>query len=218
MSDSPQPDTLVVSRENAELWQRSAALLDRMLGDPSVAPAAEDLIKKVNPNAVFPNRVSRESLLAPANEAIERHRTETAAQIAAAEARAQALEDKIAAREAKEADLATQAETAALERRINDVRSKRGFSEEKMQEVLARMREQNNPDVDAAAAWVSESIPKPLPASGHDYLPSQVDVYGGITDAENKAWDGLRTDPQRWQTQELRNIVKDPEFLRLGNQ
>jgi hypothetical protein len=201
------PNFVTMSREQADLMQRAAGLVDRMLGDPSVAPQAEEIIKKVNPNAVFPNRASREALLAPVNEMVTQVRTETAAQIEAANARAAAIEAKWAAREEKESAAAAAAEQAALEQRVLAIQTKRGFSQETMDKVLARMRDQNNPDVESAAAFVAESIPKPLPASGHDYLPSQVDVYGGITE-----------NPTGWQTQELRNIVRDPEFLRLGQQ
>jgi hypothetical protein len=217
VSDAPL-DHVTVPRETAELWQRSVALIDRMLGDPAVAPQAEDLIKRVNPNAVFPARASREALMAPVNEAVEKVRADTDARVKAAEESAAAIQARLDAREAREAEAAAAAETNALQTRLTEIQSRRGFSEETMQKVLARMREQNNPDVDAAAAWVAEGIPKPLPASGYDFLPSQVDVYGGITDSANKAWDGLRENPSGWQTQELRNIVKDPEFLRLGQQ
>ena len=217
MSDSP-PDTITVPRATAELWQKAAGLVDKMLGDPSTAPEAEALISKVNPQAVFPARASREALLAPVNAAVEKVRTEITGQLTAAEERAAKLQERLDARDAREAEQAAKAQETALETQLKSIQSRRGFSDETMQAVLTRMREQNNPDVDAAAAWVAETIPKPLPASGHDYLPSQVNVYGGITDQENKAWDGLRENPTGWQTQELRNIVRDPEFLRLGNQ
>jgi hypothetical protein len=83
-----------------------------------------------------------------------------------------------------------------------------------MDRVMSRMREKNNPDVEAAAAWVVESAPKPPPATGYDYLPSTVDPYG--TASGDKAWEGLHKDPQQWMTAELRAIVRDPEFARMG--
>ena len=212
----PDPNMVAVPRSQFDLMQRSTALLDQMLGGPDAA-AAEDLVKKHNPHAVFPNRANREALLAPVNEAIERVRAETRAEVEAAKAEAKAVSDKWAAREAAEAEAAQQRQTAAITDQINAVKSKRGFSDDMMGKVLDRMRTQNSPDVEAAAAWVAESIPKPLPASGHDYLPSQVDVFGS-SDPANEAWKQLHDNPSGWQTQELRNIVKDPEFLRLGNQ
>ena len=81
-----------------------------------------------------------------------------------------------------------------------------------------RQGKRSDHGVDAAAAWVAESIPKPLPTSGHDYLPSTVDVFGSsATDPATTAWKGLHENAQQWQTEELRAIVRDPEFLRLGN-
>jgi hypothetical protein len=87
-----------------------------------------------------------------------------------------------------------------------------------MSNVMDRMREQNNPDVDAAAAWVAESIPKPAPATGHDFLPSGVDPLG--LNANKDFFDGLMdTGPKGadlWLDKTLRSIASDPEFARLG--
>jgi DNA anti-recombination protein RmuC len=212
------PNLVTINRRDAELWQKSTALLDKMLGDPTTAPAAEDLIKKLNPQAVFPGRASREALLAPMLGEVEKVRTENKAEIEAANARATALQERLDARDAREAEAAQKAQEASLTAQLQSIQSRRGFSEETMQKVLDRMREQNNPDVDAAAAWVAESIPKPLPATGHDYLPSTVDVYGSASDPTGTMWETLHQNPSKWQTDQLRAIVKDPEFLRLGNQ
>jgi hypothetical protein len=212
------PNTVQVPRAQAELWQRSAALLDRMLGDPVDAPTVEAVIAKHNPQATFPAKAAREAIVTPLMGEVEKTRVALEARLEAeATARAE-LQARLDARDTREAEAAQRDHDAALTRQIEQIKAKRGFSDEAMDRVLARMRETNNPDVDSAAAWVAETIPKPLPVTGHDYLPSQVDVYGGITDDANKAWDGLREDPTKWQTQELRSIVRDPEFLRLGQQ
>ena len=215
---APPADTVTVSRSQADLWQRAAGLVDKLLGDPALAPDAEALISRANPQAVFPARASREALMAPVKGEIERIRAESKAELEAALARTAALETKLTERETREAAAAQAQSDAQMLAQLKAVQSKRGFSEEKMQEVLTRMKEQNNPDADAAAAWVAESIPKPLPAAGHDFLPSTVDVYGSSEDPATTAWKGLHENPTGWQTQELRNIVKDPEFLRLGQQ
>lgn len=217
MSDTA-PDTVAVPRSQFELMQRSTALLDQMLGDPTHAPIVEPVVKALNPHAVFPAAKNREALMAPVKGEIERIRAESKAELEAALARTAALETKLTERETREAAAAQAQSDAQMLAQLKAIQSKRGFSEEKMQEVLTRMKEQNNPDADAAAAWVAESIPKPLPAAGHDFLPSTVDVYGSSEDPATTAWKGLHENPTGWQTQELRNIVKDPEFLRLGQQ
>ena len=218
MSEPTDPNTVQVLRSQADLWQRSTALLDRMLGDPVDAPAVEAIIAKHNPQAQFPARAAREAITTPLMGEVDKVRAETAAQLETERTARTELQARLDKREADELAAAQRAQDSALTDQINAIKTRRGFSDETMERVLNRMRETNNPDVDSAAAWVAESIPKPLPATGHDYLPSQVDVYGGITDDANKAWDGLRQDPTKWQTQELRDIVRDPEFLRLGQQ
>lgn len=220
MSDSitPDPNVVTVPRSQAELWQRSTALLDRMLGDPVDAPAVEAIIAKHNPAATFPGRAAREAIVNPLMEAVDKRAAEIQAKLDAEAAARTELQAKWDARETAEAEARQKAQETALTNRLTEIQTKRGFSDETMQKVLERMRENNNPDVDAAAAWVAESIPKPLPTSGHDYLPSTVDVYGSSEDPATTAWKGLHENAQKWQTDELRAIVRDPEFLRLGNQ
>ena len=72
----------------------------------------------------------------------------------------------------------------------------------------------HNGVVEAAAAWVAESVPKPAPAAGYDYLPSTVDPFG--TASKDETWAALHKSPDQWLTAELRSIVRDPEFTRLG--
>ena len=218
MSDStPDPNMVTVSRADVELWQKSTHLLNRMLGDPVDAPVLEKIVEKHNPQAVFPGRAAREAIVTPLMSAVDQRAAELQAKLDAESEARTALQARVDARDEAEAQAKAKAEESALENRIKSIQSKRGFSDEVMTRVLDRMREQNNPDVDAAAAWVAESIPKPLPASGNDFLPSTVDVYGSsASDVKETAWKNLHENPTQWQTNELRSIVKDPEFLRLG--
>jgi hypothetical protein len=217
MSETVDPNTVTVSRADVELWQKSTLLLNKMLGDPVDAPLVEKIVEKHNPQAVFPGRAAREAIVTPLMSAVDQKASELQAKLDAESAARGALEQKWNDREAAEAEQRAKAEETALQTRIESIQAKRGFSDETMKRVLDRMREQNNPDVDAAAAWVAETIPKPLPASGHDFLPSTVDVYGSsASDPKETAWKNLHENPTQWQTNELRSIVKDPEFLRLG--
>jgi hypothetical protein len=190
-----------------DIRNRSAALLQQLLADPRTAPQAEELVAKINPTATFPMRDAREAVIAPVMGELEKER-----------ARVAALEAKWAAKEEAEAAAASRRAEDALMARLDRVKAKRGFSDEMMSNVMDRMREQNNPDVDAAAAWVAESIPKPAPATGHDFLPSGVDPLG--LNANKDFFDGLMdTGPKGadlWLDKTLRSIASDPEFARLG--
>ena len=186
-----------------DIEKRGAYLLNQLLGDPRTAEEAEKLVAKINPNAQFPMRDRREALIAPVMTELEKER-----------ARVAALEAKWAARETADAEAAQRRAEDELLARVENVKAKRGFSDEMMTKVMDRMRANNNPDVDAAAAWVAESVPKAGPATGHDFLPTTVDPFG-TTSGEEK-WQSLHKDPDRWLTSELRSIAKDPEFARLG--
>lgn len=200
MSDS----IINVPRDQHDLHVRSASLLSQLLADPRTAEDAERLVQTINPEAKFPARERREAILAPVMDELSKER----------KAR-EALEAKMAAREEREAEAERNSKEQAILDRLNAVKAKRGFSDEMMEKVISRMREQNNPDVDAAAAYVSESIPKAPPATPYaDLLPSNVDPYGSVSGDER--WAALHKDPNRWLSDEIRAIAKDPEFARLG--
>lgn len=201
MSDNP--DLVSVSRGQYDLASRSAELLSKMLGDPRTAAQAEELVSRINPAATFPQRDMRNAILQPVE-----------ARLAAERTAREALEAKWNAREAKEAEAATLADQNAMMSRINAVKAKRGFSDEAMEQVIQRMRDNNNPDVEAAAAYVADSLPKPGPATGHDYLGGSVDVFG--SQSETDQWKGLTANPDKWLTNELRTIARDPDFARMG--
>lgn len=190
-----------------DLANKSVTLLNRLLADPSTAVEAEKLIEKINPSADFPMRRAREAVLAPVMSELEKER-----------ARVAALEEKWASREKADAEATQRRAEDEMLSRIEKVKARRGFSDDMMATVLQRMRDQNNPDVEAAAAWVAESVPKKAPAAGHDFLPSNVDPLGLSTHTD--FYEGLMdTGPQgadRWLDKTLRGIVRDPEFARMG--
>lgn len=197
-------ETISVPTADWELASRAHSLLNTLLTRPDTAPSVEDAIAKANPSAKFPGREAREAQYAPVLSEIEKERGERVK-----------LQERLDARDVAEAEAKQKHQEDDLLARMSSIKSKRGFSDEMMDKVVARMRDKNNPDIDAAAAWVSESVPKPGPVVGHDFLPSTVDAFG--TASKDKAWEGLHTNPDKWQTDELRAIVRDPEFLALGN-
>jgi len=204
MSDH-DPNTVVVTREQFDIGSRAAHLLNQMLGNPKHAPAAEAIIADLNPNAKFPGRAVREAAYAPVNAALEEER-----------AARKKLEDRLNAREAADQAAADARAEADIESRITAVKRQHGFSDEAMEKVIGRMRERNNPDIESAAAFVANTMPRATPAIGNDGLPRNVDNYGFGTG--DKAWEGLHKNPDRWLADEIRATVNDPEFLRLGNQ
>lgn len=185
---------------------RSAQLLQSMLADPRTAEEAERLVAVINPEAKFPGRERREAITKPVMDSLAVER-----------AAREALQARLDARDAAEAEAARSRQEDQMMQTLNAVKHKRGFNDETMDRVIARMRQENNPDVEAAAAWVAESIPRPAPAtSNYDLLGGQVDPLGMNTQVDH--FKGIQENPQQWQTDMLRSIARDPEFARLGNQ
>lgn len=191
------------SQEELDTHHRAATLLQSMLADPRTAEKAEELVMQINPTAKFPMRERREALTAPIMGELEKKQKAL-----------DALEARLTARDERDAAEAAKRQEDSLLSRIDTVKRQRGFSDEMMDRVMQRMRDNNNPDVEAAAAFVSESIPKQAPATGYDFLPQQVDAFGSGSGTDQ--WKALHANPDGWLTSELRSIAKDPEFARLG--
>ena len=63
-------------------------------------------------------------------------------------------------------------ENADFTQAIKDAQNRYRLTDEGMQAAFQRMKDQNNPDVEAAAAWVSSNISKAEPVSGSSYTPN----------------------------------------------
>ena len=63
-------------------------------------------------------------------------------------------------------------ENADFTQAIKDAQTRYRLTDEGMQAAFQRMKDQNNPDVEAAAAWVSSNISKAEPVSGSSYTPN----------------------------------------------
>jgi hypothetical protein len=192
-------ETVTLPKAQAETQYAAAALLDKLLRDPKTARVTEDQIRQVNPNATFPGRDLAESYVAPA-----------VAEAAAARAEAKAAREEL---EKDRAERAEATQIAKLEGRLEAARKKYGWADDTIaQQVLKRMQEQNSPDVDAAAAWVNESLPKPPPVNrgNTDYLPQTVDLYG--SQSRDKQFEKLHDKPWSYFDDEVRSVLNDPSL------
>jgi hypothetical protein len=78
-----------------------------------------------------------------------------------------------------------------------------------MEKVFSRMKEKNNPDVEAAAAWVTDHEPKQSPLTNSSYSPAGMDVFGSSSgdkefeEINKHAFDG------KWFDKEVRSINED---------
>jgi len=197
MSGTVNPDHVAVPRATHDLQSRAAGLLDTLLRNPKTARDAAKLVREVNPDAQFPTLDLAESYAAPLRAEIDETRK-------VAQAATKALEEFQAKQAEKE-------QVADLTTRLTKAREKYGFDDAKAEEVLKRMRDQNNPDLEAAAAYVYDQTPKPpptTPRTSDNYLPSKVDLYGSVS--RDEQWKKLHDNPQQFFDDEVRAVLNDP--------
>lgn len=82
-------------------------------------------------------------------------------------------------------------EDADFTQQIKDAQNRYHLTEAGMQAAFDRMKAQNNPDVESAAAWVASNIEKASPVSGSGYTP--VNPFG--INAPEPHYELLNKDP-----------------------
>jgi hypothetical protein len=204
-ADTATGDNVPVPRGQYNLGVAALKVLDGLLTAPDSRPTVEKLIKEKFPDAKFADSDLFDSRSKPLRDQIE---AESAARKALEQQitdmkkvdqdRLDAIEaDKKAAKEKEfESDIAS---------RLDAVKKKYGFQQEALEAVWKRMQEKNNPDVEAAAAFVSETTRKPPPLTGPNYLPQQLNVYGSHEKVD--AYEQLHRDPWGYFDGQVRDIV-----------
>ena len=182
----------------AEAQARADALVRDLLSDPELGAQVRAKAKAKFPEA---NLEFPEDRFEPAMAPLR-------AQLEAATAAQKALEDKLAERDAKEAEKAVERQfTTSLE----SAREKYGLDDEGFNKALDRMRETKNyTDADAAAAWVAQNAPKPK-ATPPSYLgPQNINLFGS-SDRDDK-FELLHRDPMgKFLDAEFNEFYADPD-------
>jgi hypothetical protein len=103
-------------------------------------------------------------------------------------------------------------EEAKLREQLDSARKEYSLSDEGMAKVIARMKEKNNPDVEAAAAFVLSKEPKAKPTTNtHNFAPGKFkgsEFVGGGDDGE-KAWKTLMNDAATGSDDFFTDVVND---------
>src|SRR5262249_55162173 len=108
--------------------------------------------------------------------------------------------------ERDEAETKTKAE-AEFAKEVESVKKKYKLTQEGMEKVFARMRDKNNPDVESAAAWVTDHEVKSAPVASSSYSPQNMDMWG--SSSGDKEWEALNRDPVRWGDNTITEMVND---------
>jgi hypothetical protein len=146
--------------------------------------ALKRMVKAKLPDARIPELDIAEPMLAPVRAELEEQKKANKTLADRLDAREQAEKD---ARE--DADLTSSLAAAKKEYRLTD---------DGMAKVIKRMKDTNNPDPAAAAAWVTDHEPKPSPVASSSFSPSDINLFGAGRKSEDEDIQSLHADPIRW--------------------
>jgi hypothetical protein len=193
-------EQVTVDRGTYELFSRASGLLDNLLKNPKTARDAERLVREINPNASFPASDLAESYLAPVRDALDATNKKLAE-----------TSENFAEYKKKQEE---EAQIAAFTDRLNKAATKYGFDEKRREAVLKRMAEQNNPDLEAAAAYIYDAEPKPGPVnpkSADRYIPGPVDIYG--VNSKDERWKDLHDNQDKFWRDVVDDVLANPPSL-----
>lgn len=191
-------DTVTVSKAEIDTLRGIKALMDKAWDNKDTGAPLRALLKKVAPDLKTPEDIT-DSVVAPINA-----RAEEAEKLA--KTTADRLDKFLA--ESKDKD-----DTATLRTELSAAQKKFGLDDEGLTKVMQRMKDKNNPDVEAAAAWVAQTAPKPQPLADHGISSISADLFG--TTKKDPNYEALQTGgdpfkPGGWFDQEAIKILNEP--------
>ncbi len=193
-----EAETVTIPKAAYDTLTAIKSLMDKAWDGKDTGASLRKILKQVDPTIKIPEDVA-DSVIAPVNaraEAAEKAAKETSERL-----------DKFLA-ETKDKD-----DTAALRKDLKDAQKKFGLDDDGMTKVMNRMKDKNNPDVEAAAAWVAASAPKPQPISDHGITSLSADLFG--TTKQDDQYKELQTGgdpfkPGGWFDREAIKILNEP--------
>ena len=187
------------ARDLAELqrFAQSGRVAEQVWNDPKHGMALKALVKEAIPDANIPE-------LDVMNQT-NRVRSEAFARV---DEMAKQLADMKEDNKKRDEEHAIKLEEAKFQSRLDAVRKTKNFTDEGMKKVIDRMKEHNNPDVEAAAAWVLSQEPKAPTQSA--FAPQTMDVFG--SGSGDKEWADLNKNPVGYFDKVCAEILNDPQY------
>jgi len=178
---------------------KSVEVLAKLLKDPKLGSSVKRAIKAIEPNANFPELDAEDQFVAPVREEVAGVRKEVSGL-------AERLDKLIQQGSDRDAETALRADFDAVQKKY-------GFTDDGLQKVMERMKAKNSPDVEAAAAFIAESLPRarPATATGTNHLPESFNLktmMGGGDDSDARAT-AVSKDPWAFFDAEVRDILND---------
>jgi hypothetical protein len=193
-----EPEIVTIPKGAYDNLTAIKALMDKAWDSKDTGSSLRKLLKQVDPTLKVPEDIA-DSVIAPVKGEIDEARKEV-------KGMAERLDKFLA--ETKDKD-----DTAALRKDLSAAQKKFGLDDEGLTKVMQRMKDKNNPDVEAAAAWVVSEAPKPKPISDHGITSLSADLFG--TTKQDDQYKELQTggDPFRpggWFDREAIKILNEP--------
>lgn len=195
-------DLVEISRSLLNNLQGTAKIANALWNDEKIGMSVKERTKELLPNSNIPELDAFRTVKKSESEIL----TKVEEKEKALSARIEAFEKSQRERDEKDSNLKAEREFAAD---VDATKRKYQLTAEGMEKVFSRMKEKNNPDVEAAAAWVTDHEPKQSPITNSSYSPQGIDLFGSSSgdkefeEINKHAFDG------KWFDKEVRKINED---------
>jgi hypothetical protein len=181
-----------ISQEQLDALTRGQNLLNKMWNDPKTGMAFKKKVKEFVPDAKIPELDIVDGATAPIFAELEEQKKAN-----------KTLADRL---DNWETSQKNSKEESELQTQLDAIRKQYSFTPEGMQKVVDRMKEKNNPDADAAAAWVAAQERKARPVTPA-FSKTDLNLYGASTIDESMK--ELHTNPERWAVNEMEIMLNE---------
>ena len=182
-----------ISDADLAVKNRAVALLDKMWNDPKEGMTFKKKVKELVPDARIPELDIVASATGPLLAELEEQKSVS-----------KSLKERLDSWEKTQKDSKDELE---LQAQLDGVKKTYSFTNDGMQKVIDRMKSKNNPDAEAAAAWVASQERKSKPLTDSALLPSALNLYG--SNSSDDSWAELNRDPVGWADKEMVKMLNE---------
>ena len=182
-----------ISDAQLELANKYQSLYNKLWNDPKEGLAFKRKVKELVPEAQIPELDMIDTTVKPFEEKMAKQAEEN-----------KAFKDRLDNIEKRSKD---EKEESDLVKSLDSARKKFHLTDEGFDKAVARMKEMNNPDAEAAAAWVASQEKKARPVGSSSFAPSALNLYGSNKVDESMA--DLHRDPIAWQDATIQTMLDE---------
>lgn len=186
-------ETVEISKSELDQLRRAVSVFDGLWTDKDHGLELKRMMKKKYPESKIPDLETIEVVTKPYDEKISKQ-----------EEKVSKLEERITK---WETDQKNSHEESQLKQDIDRAIDKYKLSAEGKDKMIARMKEKNNADAEAAAAWVASHQPKPKPVTASSYSPQAMNLYGSKEKVDE--WELLHTDPTKFEDMQIAKVLEE---------